>query len=151
MAKGLSLEDGREKILSRKRDPEWRGCWEEIGEALPERDPSSLYFRARRILKNVKRSNWTEEEVLRLVELVEVYGPKWKQIGEELNRLDTSVRDRYRLAVESKDLVRGSFSPEEMTTLTSLVEKHTIDGTIQWKNVAKQMANRNWMQCYQHW
>ena len=151
LAKGLTLESGREKILSRQRDPEWRGCWEAIGEALPEREPSSLYFRARRILKNVKRSHWTEDELLRLCELVELYGPRWKQIGEELNRLDTSVRDRYRLAVDSADLTRGKFSSEEMDTLAALVEKHTLDGTVQWKTVAKHMPNRNWMQCYQHW
>ena len=44
----------------------------------------------------VSQRLWTPEEDKRLLEMVEAGGKKWRNIGDELNRLGISVRDRFR-------------------------------------------------------
>lgn len=164
IAKNVPLtEEGYGKLLYKRRSPELKDCWEVIGYSLPKRPIQAIYQRSRKLINlekfSVKQNDWSSDELKQLKKLVSIYGTNWVSIGKELNRLDTSCRDRYRLLTESTAENRSkhhkvraaTFSPEEDELLTKLISQYKIGGMILWSKVAKQMPNKTLRQCFHYW
>ena len=148
LRKGYDAGEGRRRLLSGKYDLDFRHAWAEIGSKLPERTIESLYYRARRTLAPVKTGTWGDEEVKLLVKLVHDIGPKWSRIGEQLGRIGTSARDKYRELSSNKS---GKWSKEETDKLRELVEEHRQGDHIPWTTISKLMKDRNHNQCRRKW
>jgi len=59
------------------------------------------------------KGTWTEDEELQLRHLVQQYHNGWRKIGNELGRLPTSCRDKWRQIKETESQSSGIWTKEE--------------------------------------
>lgn len=129
--------------------------WVRVAAHVPGRSAQSVYDHAKRRLepKNYK-SVWSNEEVEELARLIQKYGTKWVQIGEELGRLPGACRDKWRDVLRTSGfrpqaVRRGRFTNEEEALLLTLVmqSREAHNGEIDWTEVASKMGTRSYRQC----
>jgi hypothetical protein len=122
---------------------------------VPGRSPQSVYDHAKRRLepKNY-RSAWSNEDIEQLARLIQKYGTKWVQIGEELGRLPGACRDKWRDVLRTSGfrpqaIRKGRFTSEEEALLLTLVmqSREAHNGEVDWTEVACKMGTRSYRQC----
>ena len=85
------------KLVSEPLSSKILGVWTEVAQCLPNRSVCSVQnFCRRRFNPNNYRGRWTTEEVAKLIQLVKEKGRKWVEIGHELTRTSTNVRDKWK-------------------------------------------------------
>ncbi|KAJ1738481.1 RNA polymerase I enhancer binding protein [Coemansia sp. RSA 1290] len=74
-----------------------RAFWPVLAEALPERPLQAIYHHVRRKFHpHNYQGAWTAGEDERLQQLVAVHGPAWEAISQQMGRMGTNCRDRWR-------------------------------------------------------
>ncbi|KAJ2850740.1 RNA polymerase I enhancer binding protein [Coemansia brasiliensis] len=74
-----------------------RAFWPVLAEALPERPLQAIYHHVRRKFHpHNYQGAWTADEDERLQQLVAVHGPAWEAISQQMGRMGTNCRDRWR-------------------------------------------------------
>nr|ACN34065.1 unknown [Zea mays] len=74
-------EKGLQMIGESNKHPETRGCWAEIGKALPHRPKKAKYARGKVLLQRSAERKWTAEEYEIIRRFVEKNGRNWKGLG----------------------------------------------------------------------
>ncbi|KAJ1965962.1 RNA polymerase I enhancer binding protein [Dipsacomyces acuminosporus] len=99
---GLGRPELYDHLFRRKpRDAEGKQLrkifWPLIAEALPTRQIQAIYHHVRRKYHpHNYQGAWTPAEDDELRRLVAVHGPSWEAISEQLGRMGTNCRDRWR-------------------------------------------------------
>ena len=94
--------------------------WRDIYATAPNRDRRSVYrFMRRHFQPSAQEPHkWTPEQDEELVELHELYGPRWAKIAKELGRSQDDVVQRWKNQVKHRDTMkRGPWSEEEVRLL----------------------------------
>ncbi|OXV08642.1 hypothetical protein Egran_03594 [Elaphomyces granulatus] len=94
--------------------------WQNIYATAPNRDRRSVYrFMRRHFQPSAQEPHkWTPEQDEELVELHELYGPRWAKIAKELGRSQDDVVQRWKNQVKDRDTMRrGPWSEEEVRLL----------------------------------
>ncbi|XP_057441037.1 RNA polymerase I termination factor-like [Lotus japonicus] len=115
-------DEGLKMILHCMSHPEVRGCWKEIGEALPHRPHQSVYYRAHIIYERDEARKWTPEELDFLLKAQDQHGSDWKLIAEALNKHRLHVKDTWR-RIRRTNANTGRWSQDEYQRLFDLVNK----------------------------
>ncbi|CAG8725689.1 577_t:CDS:10 [Gigaspora margarita] len=104
---------------------------------------------------------WNPEDDNELIKLVKIHHHDWVTIGNELGRMGTQCRDRWRDYVQYKnDKLRGRWTKEEEQKLINIIVEITgqndadisLDWGIPWQQVSSLMGNtRSPNQCRAKW
>ncbi|KAF0525045.1 nucleolar protein [Gigaspora margarita] len=104
---------------------------------------------------------WNPEDDNELIKLVKIHHHDWVTIGNELGRMGTQCRDRWRDYVQYKnDKLRGRWTKEEEQKLINIIVEITgqndadisLDWGIPWQQVSSLMENtRSPNQCRAKW
>ena len=112
--------------------------WKQIASKVPGRSSTQCSQRWRRIQPYKNRFPWTNEEDMRLAELVYKYGQNWSIIASSLNgRTGKQVRERYLNNLDPA-LNRNKFSLEEDE---KIIEMYTQIGP-KWKEMTREFSGR---------
>ncbi|KAJ2799489.1 RNA polymerase I enhancer binding protein [Coemansia guatemalensis] len=101
-AHGVSGEEMYRHLFQRKENNEAgkrmrRAFWPALAEALPSRQMQAIYHHVRRkIHPHNYQGAWTAGEDGRLRALVAAHGPSWEAISQQLGRMGSNCRDRWR-------------------------------------------------------
>ncbi|KAK4526447.1 hypothetical protein GAYE_SCF24G4363 [Galdieria yellowstonensis] len=145
----------RREFVTRKKNQLPKKFWVRVAAHVPGRSPQSVYDHAKRRLepKNY-RSAWSNEDIEQLARLIQKYGTKWVQIGEELGRLPGACRDKWRDVLRTSGfrpqaIRKGRFTSEEEALLLTLVmqSREAHNGEVDWTEVACKMGTRSYRQC----
>ncbi|OIT22508.1 hypothetical protein A4A49_30534 [Nicotiana attenuata] len=77
-------EQGLQKILNSRSNPEVKGCWKEIGSAIPYRPYTAVYYRAQVLFRRSETRKWTEEEYEMVRKFHKEHGNNW--MADELGK-----------------------------------------------------------------
>lgn len=161
-AHGLG-EQGLHMVLHCRANPEVKGCWKEIGAALPWRPYTAVYYRAHILYERSEHRKWDDEDLETLRRYCEQHGSNWKELAIMLGRHRFHVKDTWRrIKVRRK---RGPWSQDEYQTLFELVnkdlqmkafeEKKTKHGmlrdNISWEAISDKLSTRNNAICCTKW
>lgn len=95
---------------------------------LPDRSPESCYKYIKRQFNTQNYQGvWSQEDVDKLLALVDKYGRKWKLIAKELNRTSDNVYDKYRSLGEEglEDRVQKMWKIRELITFLTLIQEQS--------------------------
>ena len=156
-----SMLNGR-KILSFEKKNLPRNFWKRVALHVPSRSVESIYDHVRRRLSSKNyQGKWTQEEIFKLKNLIDIYGKKWTKIGYSLNRLPGACYDKWRDALKNGDQrKKGKWSQEERCKLIQLVtiqigheliQEFNTDKIIKWTFVADKLGSRSYLQCRNEW
>ncbi|PIA15660.1 hypothetical protein COEREDRAFT_9130 [Coemansia reversa NRRL 1564] len=101
-AHGVSGEEMYGHLFQRKGHGEAgkrmrKAFWPALAEALPSRQMQAIYHHVRRkIHPHNYQGAWTANEDKRLRALVAAHGPAWEAISQQLGRMGSNCRDRWR-------------------------------------------------------
>ncbi|KAJ2083182.1 RNA polymerase I enhancer binding protein [Coemansia sp. RSA 988] len=101
-AHGVSGEEMYGHLFQRKGPGETgkrmrKAFWPALAEALPSRQMQAIYHHVRRkIHPHNYQGAWTAGEDGRLQALVAAHGPSWEAISQQLGRMGSNCRDRWR-------------------------------------------------------
>lgn len=157
-------ENGLQMVLKCRTHPNVRGCWKEIGAALPWRPSLSVYKRAHILYEMSEKRGFSEEEMEVIRKFHAESGPQWKQLAEVLGKHRIHIKDawrRIRLANEKK----GHWSQDEYQTLFNLVnldlrikafkerksENVMIRENISWEAISDKISTRSMSSCCHKW
>ncbi|KAI3901120.1 hypothetical protein MKW92_009431 [Papaver armeniacum] len=157
-------EDGVDMILNCSKHPRLRGCWKEIGAALPYRPWEAVYQRGHTVFERAETRNWTEDEKAFILRFHEKHGPLWKSMADVLGKNRYHVKDTWR-RIHRAGLVKGKWSQAEYQSLFNLVNKDLrmhvyeekkskhgmIRDNISWKAIGNRLASRTDMDCCVKW
>ncbi|AFP65680.1 myb-like DNA-binding protein (nucleomorph) [Chroomonas mesostigmatica CCMP1168] len=146
--------------LPKKKLP--KNFWKRVGAFLPSRKVESIYDHARRRFSSKNYQGiWTEDEVSRLKDLVQIYGHQWTKIGLNLHRLPGACYDKWRDALKNGERKKkGKWSQEERCKLIQLItlqigheniSYENFRKTIRWTLVAEKIGTRSYLQCRNEW
>ncbi|OIT29263.1 PREDICTED: transcription termination factor 1-like [Nicotiana attenuata] len=157
-------EEGLQKILNSRSNPEVKGCWKEIGGAIPYRPYTAVYYRAQVLFRRSETRKWTEEEYEMVRKFHKEHGNNWKVLADELGKHRFHVKDTWRrLKLANKK--KGQWSQEEYQTLFDLVntdlklklseEKKSKHGmlrdNIAWGAISDRLSTRTDATCCLKW
>lgn len=153
--------DGR-KTLSFERKNLPKNFWKRVALLIPSRTVESIYDHVRRRLSSKNyQGKWTQEEIFKLKNLIDLYGKKWTKIGSSLNRLPGACYDKWRDALKNGDQrKKGKWTQEERCKLIQLVtiqinhefiQEFNTNKTIRWTIVAEKLGSRSYLQCRNEW
>jgi len=136
-----------------------RGAWLTIAECLPERSVESVYRHGIRLMHKFKRGPWSDVEIEMLEELVEIYGPKWKVIQNQIGRIADACRDKYR---ERKQGRSGRWREDEEIALVDAIREHLqINKDVMlncfprvilpWNEISQKVGSRSRVSCINKW
>ncbi|KAK9755293.1 hypothetical protein RND81_01G015800 [Saponaria officinalis] len=158
-------EDGVEMVMKcGKHRDKVKDCWKEIAEVLPWRHKDSVYSRAHILFERSENRRWTKEELEEVRKYHEKYGPKWRNLADELGRNRTHVKDAFR-QVRLPNKKTGHWSQEEYQTLFNLVNKDLrvrafmdrkskhgmLRDNIGWEAISEKLLTRTDPVCCQKW
>ncbi|MCD7450078.1 hypothetical protein HAX54_003496 [Datura stramonium] len=157
-------EEGLKKILNSRSYPELRGCWKEIGSAIPYRPYLSVYYRAQVLFRRSETRKWTEEEYEIIRKYQKEHGNNWKVLAEELGKARIHVKDTWR-RLKLPNQNKGQWTQVEYQTLFDLVntdlrlrlseEKKSKYGmlrdNIAWGAISDQLSTRTGANCCLKW
>ncbi|MCD7450474.1 hypothetical protein HAX54_006545 [Datura stramonium] len=113
-------DEGLQKVLKCKSNPELRGCWREIGKAIPYRPYRAVYSRAQRLFSSGKLRKWTEEEYEMVRKFRGEHGHNWTVLADELGKHPVHIGNAWqRIKLENRK--RGQWDQEEIQKLFDLV------------------------------
>ncbi|KAI5677153.1 hypothetical protein M9H77_08103 [Catharanthus roseus] len=157
-------DEGLNMVLNCRKHRKLKNCWKEIGAAIPYRPYAAVYSRAHILFQRSENRKWTEEEKEMVLEHYKKYGPKYKDIADEIGKHRWHVKDAVRrLKVANKKT--GRWSQEEYQTLFELVnadlkmkfleEKNTKHGmlrdNIPWSAISDKLTTRSDATCCLKW
>ncbi|KAI3861442.1 hypothetical protein MKW98_000394 [Papaver atlanticum] len=151
-------------ILNCRKHPRLKGCWREIGAALPYRPWEAVYQRGHTLFERAETRNWTEDEKAFVLRFHEKHGPLWKTMADVLGKNRYHVKDTWR-RIHRAGLVKGKWSQVEYQSLFNLVNKDLrmhvyeekkskhgmIRDNISWKAIGNRLATRTDMDCRTKW
>lgn len=157
-------EEGIHMVMKCKAYPELKECWKEIGEALPWRPYTSVYYRAHILFERGEHRKWSEEELEFVRKFHEKHGANWKQLADELGKHRFHVKDTWR-RIKLPNRKRGHWSQEEYQNLFDLVnmdlsmkafqEKKSKHGmlrdNISWEAISEKLSTRSTPLCCYKW
>mmetsp|Transcript_2849 Transcript_2849/g.5778 ORF Transcript_2849/g.5778 Transcript_2849/m.5778 type:complete len:572 (+) Transcript_2849:360-2075(+) len=100
---------------------EARGAWAEISKCLPHRTVVSVYRRALRQFNGYTKGPWSDHEVEKLFQLVELHGNQWSTIQDMLGR--SAVDCRWKFEDAQKSYETGPWSSESVKLLLKSVRQ----------------------------
>ncbi|XP_060179929.1 uncharacterized protein LOC132609790 isoform X2 [Lycium barbarum] len=113
-------EDGLQKVINSISNPEVRGCWKEIGKAIPYRPYRAVYSRAQRLFRAGEKRKWTEEEYEMVRKFRGQHGHNWTVLADELGKHPVHVGNAWhRIKLENRK--KGNWDQEEIQKLFDLV------------------------------
>ncbi|WMV40192.1 hypothetical protein MTR67_033577 [Solanum verrucosum] len=157
-------DEGLQKVLNCKSYPEVRGCWKEIGKAIPYRPYRAVYYRAQRLFRMGEKRKWTEEEHGMLRKFQGQHGNKWTVLADELGKHPVHVGNAWhRIKLENRK--RGQWDQEEVQKLFDLVNtdlqlklsderksKHgMLRDNICWSSISDNLSTRISHHCCNKW
>ncbi|KAF6255253.1 hypothetical protein COO60DRAFT_234531 [Scenedesmus sp. NREL 46B-D3] len=102
-----------------------RGAITAIAAALPQRTRKAVWqFVRANYTPTEAQGKWSATEDARLLALYSELGPKWKEIGGRLGRLDRACRDRARDLNYGQPLNTGRWGEDEVDMLQNLVASY---------------------------
>lgn len=148
-------EEGLRMVLNCKNYPQVKNCWKEIGDSLPWRPYTSVYYRAHILFERSEERKWEPEEYEILRRFHEKHGADWKTLAEVLGKHRFHVKDAWR-RVGLPNQRKGNWLQEEYQALFDLVnldlkmkafeEKKTKHGmlrdNISWEAISKKLSTR---------
>ncbi|KAL8520616.1 hypothetical protein ACS0TY_011235 [Phlomoides rotata] len=157
-------DEGLDMVLNCSKHPNVKGCWKEIGSAIPYRPYIAIYNRARILFMRSENRKWTQEEYDAIMKYHEVYGNKWKPLADELGKHTWHVKDTFR-RIKLPNLKKGNWSQGEYQKLFDLVntdlqlkvseEKKSKHGmlrdNISWSAISDELSTRNQANCCTKW
>jgi len=157
----FKLENGQ-KVFSMERKKLPKNFWGKVAIHVPMRSVESVYDHVRRRLstKNYK-GKWSSDDLLKLNELIKIYGKSWTKIGSILNRLPGACYDKWRDALKNGDKrKKGKWNQEEKCKLVQLITLQTnheiihdlkVEKLVKWTTLAEQIGTRSYLQCRNEW
>ncbi|KAI3843815.1 hypothetical protein MKX03_018012 [Papaver bracteatum] len=157
-------EDGVDMVLHSVKHPNVRGCWKEIGAALPYRPYAAVTQRAHTLFTRDESRKWTEDEKAFVLKFHEKHGPEWKTMAEVLGKNRYHVKDTYR-RISRESFKKGKWDQTEYQILFNLVnkdlqmrvyeEKKSQHGMIRdnicWQAISRSLGTRTEMDCCMKW
>lgn len=157
-------EEGLKKILNSRSYPELKGCWKEIGSAIPYRPYTAVYYRAQVLFRRSESRKWTEEECEMVRKFQKENGNKWRTLADELGKHRWHVKDTWR-RLKLPNQKKGQWTQEEYQTLFDLVntdlrlrlseEKKSKHGmlrdNIAWSAISDKLSTRTDATCCLKW
>lgn len=157
----FNMENGSQIFsLERKKLP--KNFWGKVAIHIPSRSVESVYDHARRRLstKNYK-GKWSHSDLIKLNDLVRLYGKSWTKIGGILNRLPGACYDKWRDALKpGVKRKKGKWNQEERCKLIQLVtfqsnhemiQECEIERIVKWTVLANKLGTRSYLQCRNEW
>ncbi|XP_015085729.1 uncharacterized protein LOC107028977 [Solanum pennellii] len=157
-------DEGLQKVLNSKSYPKLRGCWKEIGKAIPYRPFTAVYHRAQRLFRMGEKRKWTEEEYGMLRKFQGAHGNKWTLLANELGKHPDHVGNAWdRIKLENRK--RGQWDQEEVQKLFDLVntdlqlklseERKSRHGMLRdnicWSSISDNLSTRISHHCCNKW
>ncbi|KAK4363330.1 hypothetical protein RND71_018571 [Anisodus tanguticus] len=90
-------EEGLQKVINSISNPEVRGCWKEIGKAIPYRPYRAVYSRAQRLFRRGEKRKWTEEEYEMVRKFQGEHGHNWTVLADEIERHPEEIQKLFDL------------------------------------------------------
>ncbi|XP_073295322.1 uncharacterized protein [Primulina huaijiensis] len=157
-------KDGLDMVLNCRKHPELRGCWKEIGAAIPYRPYSAVYYRAQLLFRRSASRKWTQEEYDMILKYQELNGNEWKALADELGKHRWHVKDTWR-RIKLQNMNKGQWTQKEYQNLFDLVnidlqqklseEKRSKHGmlrdNISWTAISDKLSTRAQANCCIKW
>ncbi|KAK6782445.1 hypothetical protein RDI58_020241 [Solanum bulbocastanum] len=89
-------EEGLKKVLNARFYPKIKGCWKEIGRAIPYRPSTAVYSRAQILFQRSESRKWTKEEHEMVLKFQKEHGNNWTVLADELGKHQWYVKDTWR-------------------------------------------------------
>ncbi|XP_026436955.1 DNA-binding protein REB1-like [Papaver somniferum] len=115
-------EKGLDMILQCRRHPNIRGCWREIGAALPYRPLTAIYDRGHTLFERAESHEWTSDEKAFVLKFYEKHGLDWKSMSQVLAKDKKHVKDAWRRTFRA-GLGKGKWTQMEYQSLFHIVNK----------------------------
>ena len=98
-------------------------------------------------IRDAHNSRWLKKELIRLIELVNLYGENWEQISQTLKtRTAKECREQFsKINLEKK---KGNWSQQEDDLLLGWVR---YNGPRDWVRCSKKIPGRSGKQCRERW
>ncbi|KAJ8552677.1 hypothetical protein K7X08_020070 [Anisodus acutangulus] len=157
-------EEGLQKVINSIANPEVRGCWKEIGKAIPYRPYRAVYSRAHRLFRRGEKRKWTEEDYEMVRKFQGEHGHNWTVLADEIERHPVHVGNAwYRIKLENRK--KGNWDQEEIQKLFDLVntdlqlklseEKKSKHGMLRdnicWSAISDNLSTRISQHCCNKW
>jgi hypothetical protein len=114
--------------------------WKAISAAIPGRSIGQCTARLYQIYRPHEEKPWTKQEDERLLELVSLYGTKWRDIEASMkDRSSIEIRRRYHNSLKQVPRENG-WTPEEDEKLLQLCKRY---GKGSWSTIAANMPGRS--------
>ncbi|KAI3464099.1 hypothetical protein Pfo_020762 [Paulownia fortunei] len=157
-------DEGLNMVLNCSKHPKVKGCWKEIGSAIPYRPYTAIYYRAQILFRRSENRKWTQEEYDEILKYQEEHGNQWKALAEELGKHRFHVKDTWR-RIKLLNLNKGHWSQEEYQKLFDLVntdlqlkvseEKRSKHGMLRdnicWTVISDKLSTRSQATCCLKW
>ncbi|CAA0826662.1 myb family transcription factor [Striga hermonthica] len=157
-------EEGLDMVLNCKKHPSVKGCWKEIGSAIPYRPYTAVYYRAQILFRRSETRKWTEEEYEQVLKFYEEHGNQWKKLADELGKHRFHVKDTWR-RIKTANTKKGQWSQDEYQKLFDLVnidlqaklqeEKKSKYGMLRdnicWTTISDELTTRSQAVCCIKW
>ncbi|GER27080.1 myb family transcription factor [Striga asiatica] len=157
-------EEGLDMVLNCSKHRKVRGCWKEIGSAIPYRPYTAVYFRAQILFRRSETRKWTEEEYEQVLKFYEEHGNQWKKLADELGKHRFHVKDTWR-RIKTANRKKGHWSQDEYQKLFDLVnidlqakleeEKKSKHGMLRdnicWTAISDELTTRSQAVCCIKW
>lgn len=146
------------RVRASKKVKRSDGIWVGIAKNFPHRNEQTVYRKGCRILEQRLRTTgpWSEEEKVRLIELVQLHGTKWAKIAPMLNRTSESCYDKYREC--QKDYKTGDWDKAETERFQTIIDEFTNkngkdkeSSQLPWTVISERMGNRSRLACFAKW
>ncbi|XP_033509627.1 uncharacterized protein [Nicotiana tomentosiformis] len=157
-------EEGLQKVINSISNPEVRGCWKEIGKAIPYRPYRAVYSRAQRLFRRGEKRKWTDEEYEMVRQFHGRHGHKWTVLADELGKHPVHVGNAWH-RIKLANRKKGNWDQEEIQTLFDLVnvdlqlklceEKKSKHGMLRdnicWNAISDNLSTRISQHCCNKW
>ncbi|XP_049359334.1 DNA-binding protein LIV4-like [Solanum verrucosum] len=157
-------KEGLKKVLNARSYTEIKGCWKEIGRAIPYRPSTAVYSRAQILFRRSESRKWTEEEYEMVRKFQKEHGNNWRILADELEKHRWHVKDTWRRP-KLPNQNKGQWTQEEYQNLFDLVntdqrlklseEKKSNHGMLQdniaWGVISENLSTRTAANCCLKW
>ncbi|KAL0385082.1 UNVERIFIED_CONTAM: hypothetical protein Sradi_2902500 [Sesamum radiatum] len=129
-------DEGLDMVLNCKKHPQLKGCWKEIGSAIPYRPYTAIYYRAQVLFRRSESRKWTQEEYDEILKYQEEHGNQWRALADELGKHRWHVKDTWR-RIKLTNRKKGNWSQGEYQELFDLVNmetSHLLNKSKYWLN-----------------